>query len=204
MSEPVTYRLPVSTLDYLTDPVVHTAVNSLLDVADDAMPASLERDEISNYYRARAAALAVKYDTVIALEELWRVVWGDIVSKWSFYEKHIDEITPDSTWSDRDFWMRHQRSGFDFYTAVQIQGGPGDDTLHIMLACSLEGPAGDEVLDGHLDGFALSGDKGDWNGWMLAQSPVSFSPQEDWDLAPLLEAVSHVRTVVAERIASRG
>ncbi len=96
------FRLSESTAGYLTDPLVLKAVDSLLDKDSSTLPSTLDSTGLASYLRARAAALAVKYDTVIALEGLWRAIWAELLVGWSCTDWK-EGRNPDNLWEEQSF-----------------------------------------------------------------------------------------------------
>lgn len=199
MEQTSKFRLPNSTVEYLTDPVIRKAVDSLLDVGEDALPNSLEVQELSNYYRARAAALAVKYDTVIAMENLFHSIWvGD--PEWRCDLNDASQISPDEIFQNLEFWVESKNLKRTFYSGLGLEPHENSSMLYVTLSCSLEDHLRNELLTEQIAPFAFAGKKDDWENWMVHRFPVPFEAQAEWDITQLCRIAADVREKVKERL----
>ncbi|WP_374552528.1 hypothetical protein [Sphingobium yanoikuyae] len=185
--------IPESTFSYLIDPVIRKAVDSLLDEPDDALPSSLDIAELANYFRAKAAAVAVKYDTVIVLEELWRTIWADAVVGWRCHGTWKDEVDPNSVWQGSEFWVSHNLGKHKFWSAVALELETGTQKPCVRLYCSLtDEEEEEELFDGHLDAFELTADDDEWDGWMKLKVALPIFAEGCLDITGLQEAARQV------------
>ena len=85
MSDRSIIRVPDSVLSYMTDELVESAVNQLLEKdADTKIPGDLVTwDDLRAYNRALLSAQQVKFEFVDFLHELWDRIWGDAQRKLS-------------------------------------------------------------------------------------------------------------------------
>jgi hypothetical protein len=200
MSDLTDMQLPPSVTDFLCDSVVRNAVNSLLEVAESVMPAPLESSEIANYYRARAAALAVKYDTIITLEALWTTLWGEMTANWRFNSADQESLDPETIWENRDFWLRHETANFVFWSAVSIEDPSHDGQVHVRLYCSLQRADDDVELLNELAGFTWTGSDHEWDDWMGMDSAAPVNGGGTLDLTMLRDAVGRVKQLMASKM----
>ncbi|WP_288414946.1 hypothetical protein [uncultured Novosphingobium sp.] len=202
MYEPVPeFRLPESTAGYLTDPLVLKAVDSLLDEDSSTLPSTLDSTELASYLRARAAALAVKYDTVIALEELWRAIWGRLLGGWLCDAEWKEDRNPDHLWDEQAFWHRHLRSGYAFWTGIELQRPSDDQMPCIRLYCSLLLTSDEEeteLLEGKLAGFELTDEDHSWSSWMYQIDPCRIPVEQTVELSEMKAIADRIYQAVQE------
>lgn len=191
--------IPESTFSYLADPVIRKAVDSLLDESDDVLPDSLDIAELANYFRAKAAAVAVKYDTVIILEELWRMIWTDAIGGWRCHGTWNKEMDPNSVWQGREFWVSHSLGKYSFWSAVALELEADTHRPCLRLYCSLnDEEEEEEFLDGHLDGFELTEDD-NWDGWMKLKVAFPISTERHLDIVSLQREAQQVRLAMRQQ-----
>lgn len=193
--------IPESTFSYLVDPVIRKAVDSLLDEPDDVLPSSLDIAELANYFRAKAAAVAVKYDTVIVLEELWRTIWTDAVLGWRCHGTWKREIDPNSVWQGREFWVSHSLGKYRFWSGVALELKTDTHGPCLRLYCSLtDEEEEEELLDGYLDDFEPTEDD-EWDGWMKLKVALPISAERRLDIASLQNAARQVGIAMRQQSA---
>lgn len=195
------YFLPESLKLYLNDIVIRAAVSSIFEHSSGDIPKNIKFIELDSYYRARAAAVAVKYDTIIALREIWSIVWGAAVSGWTPLDPIERDMEPDSVWEAMDFCPAHQKGDYIFYSAVDII--PGDDRggNQLFLACSLVHKLNEDhelLNDQSLTDFAFVSDKkDDWQGWMRSVASISISSDGEIEIEAWQPLISRVMALVS-------
>lgn len=194
-------RLPESISSYLSDPVVRKAVDSLLAENADGLPSSLEISELASYFRARAAALAVKYDMIIVLEELWSAIWSEHLHGWSCDNEWREALDPDTVWEDRDFWFKHVRSGYEFWTAIELEAPVEGNDPELRLYCSLIRTTENvELLETVLTQFQLTDDEHDWPEWMRMERAITINASGVSDLSEAKAVAGSVYECVRRQI----
>lgn len=197
------FRMPDSTLEYLTDPVVRKAVDSLLDIGEDTLPNSLEIKELSNYYRARSAALAVKYDTIIAIEQLFSLIWGSDLGLRCNLDS-ASQVSPEQVFQNLEFWIEYSNRNHNFYAGLGLDHSEDRSVSHITLTCSLEDQSGNELLTGQVAPFAFADKKDDWENWMVYRFPLPFEAHGEWDITQLCRLAADVRDKVKVLLSKLG
>lgn len=144
--------------------------------------------------------MAVKYDTVIALEELWRAIWAEFLVGWSCTDWK-EARNPDNLWEEQSFWLTHERSGHAFWTAVALERPLDGISPRVRLYCSLMRERDDlEMLEDDLPGFETTGDDEQWPNWIRMVSSVAIPPQGVADISELRAAAAGVYKAVQQFI----
>lgn len=145
MMSHTTVQLPPSVFQYLTVPKLRAGVDSVLEYGGKKLPPGLEWDELPQYFRAAVAAIAVRVDWALAMEELWRCVWPGELIGWS--PVSIDnQSTPDFgahvsidlCWTDEWFGRCFTRPGQGSASANRRRQ-PDPDILWLAVSISLQG-----------------------------------------------------------------
>ena len=199
------FVLPESVMAYLHDPVVHGAVESVFNHASNDLPGNLKLEEVELYYRARASALAVKYDMIIAIHDLWSRVWAEAVKGWKPGDLSDREIDPDYVWDNKSFDVFHtyradSSKSFRFYTGVEIIESDRSNGSSIQIYCSLTPDDGieEELLeDQDIEGLVFNSDKKlGWENWTKLTTPIPIPESGKIPTNAWLPVVSRVRATV--------
>lgn len=122
--------------DYLHNPSVATAVDSLLSQKSDEMRLYVEWEEITDYHNALLMAYKVRHDYVIFLKQAWDKVWdiGSLKDRgWneiSFKEIRKEELpTPEVVWGDSLYRIYKNRDNSDLRLSTALELSPEDGVI---------------------------------------------------------------------------
>lgn len=144
-STATTLELPQSVFEYLTQPNLQAAVQSVLDHGTKKLPSGLEWNELPQYFRAVLAASSVQVDWALAHEHLWRSVWPSLVEGWS--PASLDEqstrdfdanVSVEKCWSDEWLWRCFTKPSARGASTMRRRA-TSPDILYLGVSISLNG-----------------------------------------------------------------
>lgn len=157
--------LPQSTQDYLTlERVTQFAVDALLEVGLDKLPYLADWNDLTQYYKARAAAELTKVEWAQSMQILWSYIWGaHIDADWTMESiKELGKkqsITIKDCWDDATIELLHYKDGNYLFTAINLS------PTSLTLAFGLENDK-NFLIEGGLDNFKWGDNKkADWAEW---------------------------------------
>lgn len=206
MSDRSIIRVPDSVLSYMTDELVESAVNQLLEKdADTKIPGDLTTwDDLRAYNRALLSAQQVKFEYVDFLHDLWDRTWGDAQRK-LFKSYRLMELSKsrseffcdneDVTYlpNSRSLWNRDYSLDLVLETAADNQVTVGVSYNLVSMQDGLKIFAADHSdfdLDVELELDSTSWSKELDDGWLntLPELIVPQSGQHELDISALQQA----------------
>ncbi len=172
-----------SVYQYLTQPRIRTAVDSVLDYGVKKLPPGLEWEELPQFYRAALAASSVQVEWALTLEDLWRRTWPATVAGWTALSVDVQntrdlsaQVGVEKCWDEGWFGRCFTRPAI---RAAQPRGGRHADDPVVCLGVSLalEGVAiglsldlESDVVNLELAGFGYDEEH---EGWWIPEQGIA-------------------------------
>jgi hypothetical protein len=188
------FSLPESVHRYFVDSRVRSAVELLLASKGGSRAEEADWSELPDFYRAQLAAHQTKIEWALAMEELWRVVWNDLVDGWRALlpqeqaRENSLSVNVDYLWREGEFDREFRRGRFVLHLSTMLTVDDGY-WISAGLWTVDDVPLFSSALEGtHLDGEYLHTD------------PVPVGSTKELELGGVKAAASRIMAAV-ERLA---